>query len=1013
MSSTTPPQPPNQTERKLSLGLDPGVASCGFALIDTKNHEILEMGSRLFKSPIVPKTQQSKAAVRRGFRSTRKNLDRTQNRLKHCLRLLKDHGIVPPDATAEYFHTIKGDKPPLKLRVEGLDRLLTDREWAIVLYSICKRRGYIPHGEGGEGDVDSASEDGKVLKALDQNRKILSEGGFRTVGEWLASLDQSRNRTGNYDKCVTHAQLTEEVRALFQAQRALGSHHAKDNLESAYFEVFDWEKPRDAFDKKSYELVGNCVYFPTEKRAARCTLTSELVSAYGAFGNVTILLPDGNSRTLTADERDGFIQTLFSPVPIKGNKECKVRFSDIRKRLDLGARTSFKGVSPEDEKNREVYQPKGWRTVRKALGAEGEQLLIRLQSDRDLADSVMEAIAYSSSLPVLESRLKQLDLSENELGLLERLPYSNRALNGYGTRSKKALDLLLDSFEESDVLTLTDAEEASGLGELRRHGTAQIEPSDRLMPYETWLALTGRTNNNPVVLRAMAQMRKVVNAVCREWGVPNEIHVELARELALPKKAKDSIARANRRNEKDNERIRKQIAELSGRDPGKIKGSLVAKWKLWEEQDGQDIYTGDPITVERLISDDTYTQVDHVLPFSRTGDNSRHNKVLALAKSNQLKRERSPFEWMTSGENGAPSWDAFTARVQENHKISPRKRSFLLERGLASKEGDFQSRNLTDTAYMAREVCAYLSDCLAFPEDGKKVHVVPTKGTASAWLRRSWGLNFGSMGEKDRSDDRHHATDACVIATCSRSLVIQTAKLSEHHYRLNEEGRDEALRASMPWPTFADEVREMREKVIPTRFVPRVGSGELFEQTIYSYENTNDKGKDLLYTNGGTPKPAGNAVRSKDGKSARKVGDMLCLRLWHDSEARKGRGQWYADPIYCADLPSLQKGEYVPKVAQAHRGRNSWATVPSHALAGKPLLLYLGEAVQVGTMIGRFTGFDIDSANWTIIDLRTGSAMKFPTIGKLDNDLVPKAIREDVLGRCWLEPSLKNESSET
>ena len=37
--------------RHLVLGLDPGIASCGFALIDTSNQEILEMGSRLFDAP--------------------------------------------------------------------------------------------------------------------------------------------------------------------------------------------------------------------------------------------------------------------------------------------------------------------------------------------------------------------------------------------------------------------------------------------------------------------------------------------------------------------------------------------------------------------------------------------------------------------------------------------------------------------------------------------------------------------------------------------------------------------------------------------------------------------------------------------------------------------------------------------------------------------------------------------------------------------------------------------------
>lgn len=204
--------------RHLVLGMDPGIASCGFALIDINNHEILEIGVRLFDSPTHPKTGQSLAVIRRGFRSTRRNIDRTQARLKHCLEVLEKYDVIPQDATKEFFHTTKGDKQPLKLRVEGLDRLLTNREWALVLYSLCKRRGYIPHGEGSQ---DKSSEGGKVLSALAANKEAFAETSCRTVGEWLAQQPQSRNRGGNYDKCVTHAQLIEETRVFSKPSATL------------------------------------------------------------------------------------------------------------------------------------------------------------------------------------------------------------------------------------------------------------------------------------------------------------------------------------------------------------------------------------------------------------------------------------------------------------------------------------------------------------------------------------------------------------------------------------------------------------------------------------------------------------------------------------------------------------------------------------------------------------------------------------------------------------------------
>lgn len=990
--------------RYLVLGMDPGIASCGFALLDVSNHEILEMGVRLFDAPLHPKTKQSLAAIRRGFRSTRRNIDRTQDRLKHCLKCFKKYDVVPDDADKEYLHMVKGDKRPLELRVDGLNRMLTNREWGMVLYSLCKRRGYIPHGEGAQ---DKSSDDGKVLAAISANEKEIAAGEFKTVGEWLASRPASRNHGGNYKMCVKHEQLIEETRILFEAQRSFGSKVASEDFEREYIDICNWERPRDDFDRRTYGLVGSCVYFPQEKRAARCTLTSELVSAYGALGNITIVLGDGGTRRLTAAERNECICVLFTADP--NAKTRVVKFGALRKKLDLGSRDYFKGVPADDEKTREVFKPSGWRALYSTLRESNPQLLARLKNDIDLADAVMEAAAYASSASSLDNCLSQLPLDDDEKQALCALPYSSKVLNGYGSRSKKALDLLLACLEEPEVLNLTDAEAACGLDAMRLGGP-QLERSEKLIPYEAWVSATGRTNNNPVVIRAMSQMRKVVNAICGKWGVPNEIHVELDRELRLPKRAKEEIAKANRKNEKERERIAIQAADILSRSPDEVSGKQIEKYRLWEEQENSDLYTGERIHVQRLLNDDTYTQIDHILPFSRTGENSRNNKVLVLSESNQQKREQTPYEWMNSGHPGAPSWDEFKLRVQANQHLKHRKKEFLLEQDLESKEVEFLQRNVTDTAYMSREVCAYLSDCLLFPDDGMKVHVVPTTGRATAWLRRRWGLNFGATGEKDRSDDRHHATDACVIAACSRSLVIKTAKVmkgthwSVTRHMTPEERRDarmEALRESMPWESFANDVRDRRDSVVPTRYVPRKGSGELFEQTVYSYAGEVDSlSRQVIGKSGGKASPKANVFILDDGKSALLVGDMLCLRLWFDPEVKKkGKvvGGWYANPLYKADLPDLRKGTYVPKAVKPRHGRSAWLEIPERMLEQKPVEIYRGDLVEIDGKNGCFVGYNIANGSWTFVDPLTREEIDMPSLASLSSQTNLKVVRRGLL----------------
>ena len=104
------------TRPYLVLGLDPGIASCGFCLLDMTNHKILEMGSHLFKAPQEDKTKTSLAVTRRKARSIRRNTARTAARLKHCLELLAGAGLVSADADKTWLQTKKGDKPILKLR---------------------------------------------------------------------------------------------------------------------------------------------------------------------------------------------------------------------------------------------------------------------------------------------------------------------------------------------------------------------------------------------------------------------------------------------------------------------------------------------------------------------------------------------------------------------------------------------------------------------------------------------------------------------------------------------------------------------------------------------------------------------------------------------------------------------------------------------------------------------------------------------------------------------------------
>lgn len=995
----------NLTSPYLVLGLDLGIGSCGFALIDLNNHRILEMGSHLFDIPQNPKDHTSLAVVRRNARHVRRNTKRKRDRQKHCLNLLTKHGLVPAGSNKEWLQSRKGDKPLLKLRAVGLDKLLTDREFSQILYVLSSRRGYIPHGEGSISSVDDA-ESKKVLSAISTNSALMVDKGYRTIGEmlWLerttASPDSgsSRNKGGTYEKCVLHSQIVDEVTALFDAQRALGNQKATKEFEEDYLACLSWEKQTLDHDDRIYqEQVGTCTYFSEEKRAANACLSSELLRAYERLKHLVIIDENGTESRLSNDKVSKYIGILFSTKPIRGNKACKVTYSTIAKDLDLPSRSTFKGVDPSRLKTEEPFAPRVWRSMRN--NELPEDLLVRMLEDHALADGIGEALAYASTEASLRLRLEVLPLSESEKNALCALPFNSRVYKGYGSRSLKAIEMLLEALGSSEIQTLSEAEEATGLANYRR--SDRIERGQLLPPYTTY----DPACTNPTVLRAMSRMRRIVNAIIRIYGVPDEIHIELGGELKHSSKERDRIRKKNSKNRVRNERLAQTAAEYLEVDPSEVPSRLIRKLALLEEQKSMDIYTGEAIKLERLLDDDRYAEIDHILPYSRTCDDSRNNKVLVLAKSNQDKRERTPFEWMTSGEPTAPSWNDFKERVFTNPNLS-RKRRYLLNENLDSDaQREFLNRNLNDTRYMSRAAKQWLEEALEYPDRGRKQHVVAVAGGATAVLRHSWGLNFGAGNTKDRDDNRHHAVDAAVIAACSQGSIQLVAKASSRERAATRRKLEGRLPDTQPWPTFADDVIARREAVIPTRMVSHGVTGRAFEDMAYGFEGVthDERGYSIVHRQGKVSKK-GNIVIDKTG-SVRIVDGMAFLRLWLDPEASAGsnaRGKYYAEPVYYADIPAIANGSYIPRAIEVKIARTSWKPVPQQALKNRPLILFRGDVLSVNGKCARYWSIDINSRKLDMRDLHTGQSVSgFPSIASWRHDTQIKIIEEDCLGHCY------------
>ena len=121
------------------LGLDLGISSCGFGLVDLADGlsaQPITTGARTFNVAEDPKTGESLALPRRTARTARRRLRRRRVRLNQLLQLFSERlkPTIPPNSPRSITN-------PWHLRAAAMDRILTADELAIALYHIAKSRG--------------------------------------------------------------------------------------------------------------------------------------------------------------------------------------------------------------------------------------------------------------------------------------------------------------------------------------------------------------------------------------------------------------------------------------------------------------------------------------------------------------------------------------------------------------------------------------------------------------------------------------------------------------------------------------------------------------------------------------------------------------------------------------------------------------------------------------------------------------------------------------------------------
>lgn len=761
----------------ITLGLDLGTNSIGWALVDYDDNQqpqkLVACGSRIFQEAVEANTGTPKNHARRAARAARKLVARRKQRRSKLLNLLIQHGLLPQDETERNALLLDNQaNNPYQLRKRGLDENLEPFAFGRALYHLGHRRGFQSNRKA------ASDEDGKVKTAISALR-VEMQG--RTLGAFLADQPTQRRR-------YTDRQMyKEEFDALWKAQY---SHHPNiltRPLKVAIHEAIFFQRPL----KSQKHLVGKCTFEPTRKRAAKAILMAQRFRILQDVNHLAVKNPiTRDFRPLTQEERNKLGEAL--------NKQKSMTWGAVRKVLGWNKKDSLhEGETFNLEEGKKDKMPGNLTAcdLRNALGDRWDALTEQQQND--LVTDILTIEHPEGFLRRMKEHWKLDDETAEKLAEIELEP-------GYARLSQKAMHAILPYLEKGMIYS--DACKAAGYD--------HSSPNPK-----TALDKLGLPPNvrNPVVQKALFETRKVVNAIVRKYGKPTIIRIEMAREMKLSKRQKEQLQKEQNKQRKANDIAAGILRnEFHIQQPSRAD---IQKYNLWLECKEVCPYTGTTISREMLFSPEV--DVEHILPYKRSLDDSYMNKTLCLATYNrQIKLDNTPFE---IGKGNPLEYANMLQRIKP--MPFPKRRRF------EQKEIDtdaFIAQQLNDTRYICVEVRNFLQQL------GVPVEI--SKGEATSTIRYRWKLNTllspDGVNEKNRADHRHHAIDAVVISLTNRGLFQKLSRLSAlSGASLNERGFD----LPQPWDGFYDDVYDKIDAVIVSHAPARKISGALHEDTAYGH----------------------------------------------------------------------------------------------------------------------------------------------------------------------------------
>lgn len=821
-----------------TLGLDLGTNSIGWCLIED-GKGIIKSGVRIFPVGVQEDnflksgTEVSKNIGRRMARGARRRRFRFKLRREKLVGLLSEYSMLPGE---EEFY---GPRELYELRTKGLDKQLSLTQFGRILQLLNKRRGFKSNRKSAATD-EAKKEEGIVREKIDELSKEIEKHRCRTVGEYFALLFQKtddREDWHNPDEAIERIRnrfvgremYEEEFNKLWMKQAKFYPTVLTDSLKTKIGDETIYYQ-RNLKSQKG--LVGRCRYEPKKRCAQR---SSPLFQEFRVWQQLALLRFANGERIgqplMFEEKLRVFLYLMNNEF---NHSQQKKLHNAFRKMLGLSKTTEFNDVP--------INGNTTYAKIADALGKESFDQLTEAQRFE-----LWHILTYTDNT----EKLKAIVRRKADQGILPKM--EEEQLNEfaevnleefYGNYSTAVLTKVVPFLRkgalpfdnpESKAEDYENAFRKAGYDPSKRRVNGTLVENDKVRP------LLPNELRNPIVQQILSETFRVVNAIIKEYGKPDKIRVELARELKKPKTKREEDRNKAIRKRKLREdyaefltkRLKKRIEpnhpevkkyelwlEMGCEDPkldnldSFLKNGRVidqTKYRLWKECGRISPYDHKErvISLTKLFSAEI--EIEHILPYSKTMNSEFGNLTLSWRDINQEKGNKLAFDYLAS--KGEAALELFKKRVVAFSNEAKRRR--FLSREIPD---DFLNSQLTNTSYAARELAWRLEEVLPpLEEDSKlKPRVQVVNGFATGTLRRLWGLNAilskGDIDTKNRGDHRHHAIDGLVVACTSPSLVHTLATYSK--FDAMNKLENSRVTKQKPWNNFLKSAEEAINEII-------------------------------------------------------------------------------------------------------------------------------------------------------------------------------------------------------